>query len=104
MQIFNSMKLFFIKNIQTFILTLLFILVSIFTSFAQQSSESSQLLRGQVTDSLGGVITGVTVTATDAKGIEQTTVTDRQGQYVFALLTPGRYTIRINVPGFSSYE
>ena len=61
-------------------------------------------LRGSVKDELGGVIIGANVTATDATGVEKTSTTDEQGNYVFAALAPGRYTVRINQGGFAAYE
>src|SRR3954471_17865403 len=68
------------------------------------AQQSLGTLRGQVKDELGGVIIGATVTATDAAGVEKTSVTDAEGRYVFSALAPGRYTIRINQPGFAAYE
>ena len=61
-------------------------------------------MRGQVVDLLGGVLIGVNVTATDSNGNERTATTNEQGQYVFPSLPPGRYTVRVNSPGFSIYE
>ena len=71
------------------------------TVFAQQSQAT---LRGQVTDPLGGIVVGVLVTAVDASGVEKTATTNEAGEYVFAALPPGRYTIRVNAEGFSPYE
>ncbi|MGH9902275.1 MAG: carboxypeptidase-like regulatory domain-containing protein, partial [Pyrinomonadaceae bacterium] len=61
-------------------------------------------MRGQVTDDLGGVIIGATVTAADASGVEKTATTDDGGNYAFSSLAPGRYAVRVNAPGFSLYE
>src|SRR5919202_6148052 len=69
-----------------------------------QAQQSLGTLRGQVKDELGGVIIGATVTATDAAGVEKTATTDEQGNYSFAGLPPGRYTVRINQGGFAPYE
>lgn len=67
---------------------------------AQQQSA----LHGRVTDSLGGAVAGVSVLTIDASGAGRTTTTDEQGKYIFPALPPGRYTLRINAPGFSLYE
>jgi hypothetical protein len=75
--------------------------VSLGSVLAQQSLGT---LRGQVRDELGGVIVGATVTATDAAGVEKSSVTDNEGRYVFSALAPGLYTIRINQAGFAAYE
>ena len=68
------------------------------------AQQSLGTLRGKVSDELGGVIIGATVTATDAAGVEKTAETDEQGNYVFTGLPPGRYTLRINQGGFASFE
>ncbi len=83
------------------ILVLFYFFINITTTFAQQSQAT---LRGQVVDLLGGVLIGVTVTATDAQGAERTAITNEQGQYVFPALPPGRYAIRVNTAGFTPYE
>ncbi len=69
--------------------------------FAQQPQAA---LRGQVTDPLGAVVVGVRVTAVDANGVEKTATTNQAGEYVFAVLPPGRYTLRVNREGFFPYE
>ncbi len=92
------MRFNFIKNIQ---IAFLIILICVSAIFSQQSQES---LRGQVSDSFGGAITGITVTAVNDKGIEFTTTTNQQGEYIFASLPAGKYKIKINVAGFSDYE
>ena len=65
---------------------------------------SAGTLRGEVQDVLGGLVVGVTVTATDAAGVARTATTDGQGKYAFAGLPPGRYTVRVQQPGFEVYE
>ncbi|HEX8457254.1 MAG TPA: TonB-dependent receptor [Pyrinomonadaceae bacterium] len=70
-------------------------------AFAQSSTGT---LRGQVQDVLGGLVVGVTVTATDAAGVARTATTGDEGQYVFAALPPGRYRVRVEAPGFDVYE
>ncbi|HEY0098016.1 MAG TPA: TonB-dependent receptor [Pyrinomonadaceae bacterium] len=70
-------------------------------AFAQSSTGT---LRGQVQDVLGGLVVGVTVTATDAAGVARTATTSDEGQYVFAALPPARYTVRVESPGFDVYE
>ena len=65
---------------------------------------SAGTLRGQVQDVLGGLVVGVTVTATDAASVARTATTDGEGKYAFAALPPGRYTVRVESPGFETYE
>src|SRR5215212_3077821 len=78
--------------------------VLFFNLCAASAQQSLGTLRGNVKDELGGVIIGATVTVTDAAGVEKTAETDEQGNYSFAGLPPGRYTMRINQGGFAAYE
>src|SRR5690242_16390744 len=76
----------------------------LFFNVLASAQQSLGTLRGNVKDELGGVIIGATVTAADAAGVEKTATTDEQGNYSFAGLPPGRYTVRINHAGFTPYE
>ncbi|HZT57162.1 MAG TPA: carboxypeptidase regulatory-like domain-containing protein [Pyrinomonadaceae bacterium] len=69
---------------------------------AQQSGTGT--LRGQVTDELGGVVVGATVTAVDSNGKEKTATTSGDGNFVIPALAPGKYTLRAVAPGFALYE
>ncbi|MDX6695375.1 MAG: hypothetical protein QOF02_2978 [Blastocatellia bacterium] len=83
-------------------LALAMIALLLSTSFAfGQSSAGS--LRGQVQDVLGGLVVGGTVTLTDAAGVARTATTNEQGQYAFAAVPPGRYTVQVSAPGFEVY-
>jgi hypothetical protein len=59
-------------------------------------------LQGIVTDSSGGVLPGVTVTASSESvlGGSRTAVTDESGVYRFPALPPGTYTVKIELSGF----
>jgi hypothetical protein len=60
---------------------------------------------GVVTDSQGGVLPGVTLTARNADtGMTRTTVTEGDGKYRLAGLPPGRYDIRTELAGFVPVE
>ena len=69
---------------------------------ARQTPSGS--LRGEVVDTLGGLVVGATVTATDAAGVEKTVTTDREGAYVINGLASGTYTVRAAARGFAVYE
>src|SRR5918995_1077674 len=61
-------------------------------------------LRGAVRDA-NGVIPGVTVTLTnDATGAARDAVSNEQGEYSFAAVPPGNYTVRAELTGFKTYE
>ena len=62
-------------------------------------------LAGVVTDSNGGALPGVTVTArNEATGSSRTTVTATNGTYAINGLRPGIYTLGYNLEGFQSAE
>lgn len=65
--------------------------------FAPQGQGS---VSGKVTDSYGGVIPGVTVTAT-ANGKSQTAVTNSRGEYAIAGLDRGTYKVTGALAGFN---
>lgn len=59
-------------------------------------------LRGTVKDPGGAVISNATVTAKDeARGTERTVTSDSEGNYHFAQLPPGTYTVTVDASGFS---
>jgi outer membrane receptor protein involved in Fe transport len=62
-------------------------------------------LTGQVTDQQGLALPGVTVTVTNTvtRGV-QTFVTDANGIYSARDLSPGRYSVTFEIPGFSRVE
>jgi hypothetical protein len=68
------------------------------TTLAQQPAS----LRGQISDQLGAVIVGVSVTVTDANGRKTATQTDSNGGYRFDNLAGGVYTLRAQQKGFAS--
>lgn len=82
-------------------LALVALLINAVFAFGQSSTGT---LRGQVQDVLGGLVVGANVTVTDGAGVARTATTDEQGQYAFAGLPPGRYTLQINAPSFELYE
>jgi hypothetical protein len=60
-------------------------------------------LSGTVTDGLGAVLPGVTVTVRNTETrATRTATTDSAGRYAVAGLPPGKYLIEATVPGFMS--
>jgi hypothetical protein len=71
------------------------------TAFAQQAGQ----INGVVTDSSGGVVPGVTVTATEiSTGLASTTVSGTNGRYNFPSLRPTEYVITAEIPGFRTFR
>jgi hypothetical protein len=71
------------------------------TAFAQPGTGG---LKGRVSDELGGVIVGATVTATSANGTAKTATTNGDGAFNLTGLLPGKYTVRIAAAGFGTFE
>jgi Carboxypeptidase regulatory-like domain/TonB-dependent Receptor Plug Domain len=58
-------------------------------------------LSGFVRDTTGGVLPGVSVTATsDERGFSRSAVTDASGKYLFPSLPAGNYSITVSLSGF----
>ena len=75
---------------------------SVFFAEAQSTGSS---LRGYVKDGQGGVLPGVTVTATSPNLIAPSTgVTDETGYYRLINLPPGDYTVSAELAGFRSSQ
>src|ERR1700704_5304828 len=74
-------------------------------AFSQASSESSVRgnLAGVVTDPSGALVQGARVTITGPTG-ERTTETDVAGRFLFQVLTPGYYSVKITKEGFKTAE
>jgi len=76
------------------------ILLCLFLS-TQAFGQTDASVSGTVTDASGGVIPGVTVTATnDNTGIVTTMVTNAAGVYNFPRLLPGVYTVKAEQADF----
>ena len=75
-------------------------------AFAQGGGASSTgTIQGRVADSSGGVLPGVTVTATSPSMIgAQSQVTNENGSYRFPAVPPGVYTLSFELPGFTSVK
>ena len=70
---------------------------------AQGSAESSVRgnLSGNVVDSSGAVVTGAKITITGAAGTKSDT-TNSEGQFLFPLLTPGFYSVKVEKGSFKN--
>lgn len=67
------------------------------------AAQTTAVISGVVTDTSGGVMPGVTVTATNVEtGIGRTEVTDAEGRYRVRELGLGSYEVRAELAGFST--
>ena len=70
---------------------------------ASGAGQGAGTISGTIEDESGGVLPGVTVTATNTgTGGTRTAVTNGQGRYEITNLPAGRYDVRGVLPGFSS--
>ena len=77
--------------------------VSILTSVALGQGTGS--IGGSVTDTLGAVVPGATVTAVAADGTQKTGTANKNGEYSITGLVPGTYTVRASSgTKFAPYE
>jgi hypothetical protein len=83
---------------RSFIWVAILVLVSSGLALAQETTTGT--IFGRVTDEQGGVIPGATVTVTGATG-EKVAITDANGRYNVPYLTPGTYSIRVELAGFA---
>jgi Ca-activated chloride channel family protein len=80
------------------------LVVSVFVMFvlAIASAQSSiGHIRGVVTDSMGGVLPGATVSLSGVNITERKTTTDEKGAFSFLAIAPGRYTVTAVLSGFN---
>jgi hypothetical protein len=66
------------------------------------SQETPGRLHGEVLDPSGAVIPGATITLKNSSGLSVTGKSDAVGAYDFKNLAPGRYTLSVTAPAFTS--
>ncbi len=67
-----------------------------------QAQSTSGDIRGTVTDPSGAVVSKAQVNLTDPdRGLNRNVESNAEGQFVLALLPPGKYKMRVEAPGFA---
>jgi hypothetical protein len=93
---------FLIGGWSVFLAILLFGLCAIFPSPASAQVASARI-NGTISDTSGAVIPGAQVILTNiATGVKRYTATNRDGNYSFVDITPGRFTIEASRTGFKT--
>ncbi len=70
---------------------------------AAQTTSAS--VSGQVKDTQGGVLPGSTVTLTSrTQAFSLSTTTDAEGRFVFPIVRPDLYALRVTMQGFKTLE
>src|SRR6185437_13321961 len=83
---------------------LLALLIAVASGYAAAQTERGTI-SGQITDNTGALLPGTTVQLkNEATGVVQTAKTNSDGNYVFADLNPGSYTIIVDREGFKKTE
>jgi len=91
------------RNLPERSLFFLILFVSLTTLAFGQSSTTS--LRGTVTDPMGAVIPGATITLASADiAVNLTTQTDKSGYYQFQEVRPATYVLTVNASGFAPFK
>jgi hypothetical protein len=68
------------------------------------AQEARGTLLGRVTDSTDALVLGAKVEAHNVDtGVRLSSITSRTGDYMFPLLLPGNYTVKVEHPGFKTY-
>src|SRR5262245_37293807 len=92
----------------TFLLTKVFraggLIVAVCAFFISASAQQTGSIRGKVVDSVGALIVGATATADNTNGTQKTAQANNEGSFVINNLPAGKYTLRVNAPGFAVYE
>ena len=82
----------------------LFTFIGIFPAPASLHAQTLfGILRGQITDPSGAVVTDAAVLLTMPSGESLDTTTNKEGFYEFKALAPGKYTVKIVAPGFAVF-
>jgi len=73
------------------------------TLLYSQAQSSSADLKGTVQDPSGAAIAGANLSVKDPQtGLNRSTVSDRNGDFLFSALPPSRYNLHVEVPGFAA--
>ncbi|MBX3292407.1 MAG: TonB-dependent receptor [Acidobacteria bacterium] len=67
-------------------------------------AQATGSIEGQVTDALGAVVVGASITIVSKDGRERRVITNARGEYALTGLAPGIYTVKAIAPKFALYE
>src|SRR5512132_1111518 len=81
----------------------MFAIISFTVGRPALAQDTTGTISGRIVDAQGLVLPGVTVTANGAQG-SKTAVTDGEGRFAIAFLTPGSYSVHAELQGFTAVE
>jgi hypothetical protein len=92
------------RNLELRAILLSLALILAFSGAAFSQEEITAAISGQVTDSTGALVQNASVTVVnDDTKAERKTTTSEDGSYTITNLTPGTYTLTIEVANFKRY-
>src|SRR2546427_8679605 len=72
---------------------------------APGAAQDTGVVSGTVVDSTGQIVPGATVTLTnEGTASVRTATSDERGEFAFRALTPGSYTLKVELAGFRTIE
>jgi hypothetical protein len=78
--------------------------IAFFGCVSLEAQVTTATVYGVLRDSSGAVLPGATVTATHrGTNLSRDTITDERGEFALPALPAGRYTLKIELPGFKTY-
>ena len=88
-----------------FLSVVVLLVALVWSAPAWSQTATTGLVIGTVTDAAGAVVPGTAVELTNTATNEtKTTTTSAEGQYVFANVTPGTYTLKFSKTGFANFS
>jgi len=75
----------------------------VLAAIAVAQSATSGQISGVVKDPSGAYVSGATVALTNSAGLQRTTTTSSDGRYIYPLLPPGIYAVKIEASGFKPF-
>src|SRR4051812_3607531 len=80
-------------------------LLAVLLAAVPAAAQDTGIVSGGVVDASGQVVPGAAVTlVSEAKGDVRTLTSDERGEFVFRAVTPGSYTVKVELTGFRSFE
>ena len=83
---------------------LILCLLCLFVAGSSAVAQRSAVVRGVVSDELGGIIVGANVSLVDEHGKAQMTTTDASGAFNLSGIAPGTYTLKVTQTGFAEFQ
>ena len=88
-----------------YVRTAFVVLVCLAAAASAMAQTTSATVSGSVKDAQAAVLPGVNVTLTsNSQGTSMTAVTDSLGNFLFPIVKPDTYTLKIQLDGFSTIQ